>query len=191
MKAVYPDDDTDIDCLFPIALHFYQAVNVPREVIEILRIGDMFGIQKDDGSHRPIQITDCWRRILDKGLMIEYGQQWKKHLSPLQYAICESGGCEKIYYTISACFQSKPDGYCALFWDVVNAFPLSDRKTFLNALNPTNPELSPYMNLWYAGAAPIRFRLSNGEVKMLHCSQGTIQGSPMGGVVFAMRLMYL
>ena len=111
-----------------------QLINVPREIIEILRIGDMFGIQKDDGSHRPIQITDCWRRILDKGLMIEYGQQWKKHLSPLQYAICESGGCEKIYYTISACFQSKPDGYCALFWDVVNAFPLSDRKTFFKCI---------------------------------------------------------
>ena len=68
------------------------------------------------------------------------------------------------------------------FWDVVNAFPLADRKTFLNALNQTNPELSPYMNLWYAGAAPIRFRLNNGEVKMLDCSQGAIQGNPMGGV---------
>ena len=68
MKAVYPDDDTDIDCLFPVALHFYQAVNVRREVIEILRIGDMFGIQKDDGSHRPIPITDCWRNFWIKNL---------------------------------------------------------------------------------------------------------------------------
>ena len=40
------------------------------------------------------------------------------------------------------------------------------------------------MNLWYAGSAPICLRLSNGEVKMLYCSQGTIQGSPMGGVCF-------
>jgi len=105
-------------------------------------------------------------------------------LAPLQYAICESGGCEKIYTTISACFQSKREGYCALFWDVVNAFNSANRKTFLDALHRTNPEMSPYMNLWYSGAAPIRFKLSNGEVKIIYCSQGTIQGSPLGGLCF-------
>ena len=44
--------------------------------------------------------------------------------------------------------------------------------------------MSPYMNLWYSGAAPIRFRLTNGDIRIIYSSQGTIQGSPLGGLCF-------
>ena len=44
--------------------------------------------------------------------------------------------------------------------------------------------MSPYLNLWYSGAAPIRFRLGNGKVKIMYSLQGTIKGSPLGGVCF-------
>jgi hypothetical protein len=182
MKAVCPLDDADIDCLYPIALQFYRAKEAPREIVEILRIGEMFDIQKEDNSHRPIQITGCWRRVLDKGLMVPNGPQWKQHLAPLQYAICESGGCEKIYTTISACFQVKQEGYCALFWDVINAFNSCNRLFLM--LCKKLIRMSPYMNLWYSGAAPICFKLGNGKIIIMYSSQGTIQGSPLGGVCF-------
>ena len=57
-------------------------------------------------------------------------------------------------------------------------------RLFLMLCKKQNPEMSPYMNLWYSGAAPIRFKLGNGKVKIMYSSQGTIQGSPLGGVCF-------
>ena len=50
------------------------------------------------------------------------------------------------------------------------------------------PELVPFFDMWYKGEAELRFHMSDGSIRAIKSSEGTLQGDPAGMFLFCLGL---
>lgn len=101
-----------------------------------------------------------------------------------------SGGCETVVAGIRATLDLHPE-WVVLQVDVANAFNTISRATIFRALRSAGPELQaliPFVRGFYALESPLLYSHQEltGEYTLISSAEGTRQGDPLGGPLFAM-----
>ena len=190
LKALLTNDSArQLLCFDKFAEMILQAKDLPDFLVETLRIGNLFGTIKPDGSTRPIALIDILRRWLTKAVAFQYKKEWASCLGRLQYAVGISAGVEKIVHTLNTFIEvADNDLFCVGEADCRNAFNCCNREMFMTNLQTNFPELFPFFYLWYSGESKLIFEMENGSKQFILSSEGTTQGDPGAMFLFCVGL---
>ena len=111
--------------------------------------------------------------------------RWKAAVGTFQYGIATTAGVEAVQAGTKLYLQCNNQS-AVLLLDGRNAYNSCDRQQFLNQLYQEMPELSPFIEQWYVGEAPLWYHMEDGSTRTLVSSEGAQQGDPDGGFLFCL-----
>ena len=79
-------DSTECCALFGEVATLFARGQIPREILEGVRVGRMTALQKPDGGVRGIVVGDVVRRLVARTLAQQFGPQAEGATHPFQYA---------------------------------------------------------------------------------------------------------
>ena len=97
--------DTELFC--QVGEHLAQG-KIPRDVLEIVRMGRMMALQKANGGVRGIVAGDMVRRLVTRTIAQQIRGPVERATSPFQYALSTRAGTECIAHAIQAITDADP-----------------------------------------------------------------------------------
>ena len=189
----------DIDCRKYLANFFTQAINnkLPPMVSELLLTSMLVGIDKPNGSIRPIAIGEVFVRGMAKYVLsLVNNDDLQSLLKPHQFGVGFSNGCETAVHTIQQCLSNPQTRYVGMCIDFKNAFNCVDRSEMIaelfkhKALQP----LWSFCHWCYSSPTNLAVRNRDGTYnisKFLMSVCGCRQGGPESALLFAIALQPL
>ena len=82
---------------------------VPREVIQTLRLGQMTALSKPDGGVRGIVVGDVIRSLVARTMAQQLTPAVERATAPHQYALSTKAGCECIAHALQGITEFHPE----------------------------------------------------------------------------------
>ena len=178
-------------------------------------LGDslLYGLEKPDGSTRPIGVGASLRRVAGRVLMADRSADIGRVFTttpvspemlteagfardrrcniPLQLGCGTKGGAEICFALLSLGLEKHP-AWALFSEDKVNGFNAISRKSIFAGLRRWFPELIPAARLWYSRLGRLFIRGEKGFTLAVgpdgapyFSSEGCTQGDPLGPFLFA------
>ena len=119
--------DTELFC--QVREHLAQG-KIPRDVLEIVRMGRMTALQKANGGVRGIVAGDMVRRLVTRTIAQQIRGPVERVTSPLQYALSTRAGTECVTHAIPAIIDADPRA-TVLSVDGISAYDTISRAAML------------------------------------------------------------
>ena len=161
-----------------------------KRVMDILRLGRLVGIPKEDDPTgvRPITISSFFVKLTGSLLF----HQAKPRCSMHQFAIGRKNGCEAIVHKVRRAYQ---EGKAIIRIDVSNAFGTACRSNIgqllkeLNNGNNSNVHIRKFFDTMYANDAKLAVFASGGkDATLLDFNEGVRQGDAFSGFFFCLLI---
>ena len=162
------------------------AGKVSAQVRDIMVMGRVVLLPKDDGGYRPLGIGDSWLRLFhraaSKAVSGEVGKKLKTH----QLAVGLPGGCQIGAMLAQLQYHRNDElpeerAHAVVLLDATNAFNTVHRAAIYEGLQEFCPGLVRLFR--WAYGVPSQLRHSNGELLGLS-ERGCRQGDPLGMLFF-------
>jgi hypothetical protein len=177
--------------LTQIVNHMLQG-DVAKEGDEYVKGSQVHAVRKGRGF-RALCCGCYMRRLTGKCLCGHVKPELEELLSREGQALMSPSGVHSVRMAYSTLFEGAPDELDdedpveTLFLDLRNAYNLADRRVMLKAVHEFCPKAFRWTNYLYGSEDPILFWHNTEFVS----SNGTEQGDPIGGMMFALALIYL
>ena len=144
-------------------------------------------LTKDDiGGIRPLGIGEVIRRLICKAILAVTKGDLQDACSPRQLACGLPGGCEAAAHALQTLWEGDST-QVVILGDAGNAFNRLNRKAAIRSARQRCPSLAVAFHNFYGSKG--RLLLSNGSC--LWSEEGSTQGCPLGGAMFAVGSMPL
>ena len=175
--------------LFKVVSHI-AAGSVPPEVATFLAASRLSALHKPNGGVRPVAIGESLMRLGGKALCLQLRQALQDRLKPHQLGVATPAGCETTVLALRALREIKPE-WGILQIDVANAFNTVSRSAIFEDLREAGGSLEaliPYCRAFYANPSPLLYSNLSPPYgcHVLSSTNGTRQGDPLGGPLFAL-----
>ena len=104
-----------------------SGAQVPREVIQTLRLGQMTALSKPDGGIRGIVVGDVIRRLVARTMAQQLTPAVERATAPHQHALSTKAGCECITHALQGITELHPEA-TVTSTDGVSAYDLISRE---------------------------------------------------------------
>ena len=180
------DHRSTVECLTKLVNRLLQGT-ICQDVIPFICGARLIALLKPNKDVRPIAIGETFRRLTAKVAVAMHYHDLADFLLPLQVGVAVKGGAESIIHEIRAFRANPPPGNKALLKiDIVNAFNMMERETFLEIAKIHTPGMARFAYLCYC--APTRLYIGN---KVILSAMGVQQGGPEGPALFCLGLQQL
>ena len=98
----------DLHLLFTVCDLFAKG-QMPREVVQAIKLGRMTALQKEGGGVRGIVAGEVIRRVTAKTIAQQLGPFVKAATAPFQYALSTRSGCECVARALQAVTELDPE----------------------------------------------------------------------------------
>ena len=152
----------DPDCLRVLALLTSTICNglLPSQAMDLLKCSRLIAQAKptDPRSHRPIAIGEVFLRMATSYLCSDLTPEIARILSPLNYGVGISGGCEIVSHRLHDALRR---GHAVLKCDISNAFNTMHRAAMLSALysHRSLQKLWPLASACYGSPPPSLYKV--------------------------------
>ena len=185
-------DPNDVAGLFPqlfaMCSHLSQGHASPW-VCKALGMSRLLALLKPEpGGIRPIAIGEVLTRLIGRAIVVQIRDALQSILVPFQYGFAVPGGAEAVVHGIRAALAAQPD-WVILKVDVANAFNSINRSSFFNALLENGEDLQgiiPFVRSLYGRETDLWYKMDCSLVSRIASANGTRQGDPLGGPLFAL-----
>ena len=161
------------------------SINQEENSLEPLLVSRLIPLNKNPGL-RPIGIGETLRRIIDKTVARLSKQDVVDSVGSLQVCAGHDTGCEAAIHSLRTIFQQE-ETEAVMLIDASNAFNSINRKAFLHNVKVICPSIATFTNNCYSSSAHL-FVVGGTEI---HSAEGTTQGDPIAGLVYAIAIIPL
>lgn len=156
----------------------------PSEVIVFLRGGLLTPLEKDDGGHRPLTLSNVARRAGLKALLRHQKDTVRQAVGSLQYAISRKSGVDALHKSLQTRLATH-SGRAVVSLDFRAAFQKLNRVKACEAVAKHAVPLQKSCQAWYGGRATHVVRVEDGTLHEVETDEGVDQGCPLGAFIFA------
>ena len=161
------------------------SINQEENSLEPLLASRLIPLNKNPGL-RPIGIGETLRRIIGKTVARFLKQDVVDSVGSLQVCAGQDAGCEAAIHSLRTIFQQE-ETEAVMLIDASNAFNSINRKAFLHNVKVICPSIATFTNNCYSSPARL-FVVGGTEIQS---AEGTTQGDPMAGLVYAIAIIPL
>ena len=161
--------------------------SAPAAVISFLRGGLLAPLEKDDGSYRPLTLSNVLRRTGLKALLHMFKDDVAAGIGDLQYGIARKSGTDSLQKSLQTRLATFPtSAVCSI--DFKAGFQTVDRAKACQAVSKHAPNLAASCQAWYMGEAEHSIFDMHGTRQSVPTDMGVDQGCPLGAFMFAMAM---
>ena len=161
------------------------SISQEENSLEPLLASRLILLNKNPGL-RPIGIGETLRRIIGKTVARLLKQDVVDSVGSLQVCAGQDAGCEAAIHALWTIFQQE-ETEAVMLIDVSNAFNSINRKAFLHNVKVICPSIATFTNNCYCSPARL-FVVGGTEIQS---AEGTTQGDPIAGLVYAIAIIPL
>lgn len=179
----------DTDCLSGLAsimADVQSGVLQPQTSLYLLASREI-GVPKANGQPRPIAVGEALYKLAAMHKLDKNIKAVRQVLGHMQLGVGVKNACESIVHMMQAMLDN---GNYVMSLDFANAFNEANRAAMMSALF-SHPQLADLFDIshWaYSSPSPL-FIMSRGKIlRTIWSKQGSRQGDPLGGVLFALAL---
>jgi hypothetical protein len=162
--------------------------NMSAEARQYLLASRLFGLTKPDGGVRPIAAGELFYRLAGVLAVRNVVDASAKLLSPHQYGIGVSAGCERMVHSMQHSLTDTTKKYAVLKIDISNAFNSCNRAEMLQKLYDTRELTSIYRIADFAYSTPSDLLLQGCDGLSIQSSNGVRQGDPLACLLFCLYM---
>jgi hypothetical protein len=143
--------------------------------------------EEGDPTPRPIAIGGALYKLACVYSINLVRDQLGDFFEPLQFAVCSSGGAERLFHRLQAALEAGGPEVCMLFTDVKNAFNAANRADNLSELykNEQFSLLFGVNHFGYGhGPSDLVVRHADGSIKRIQSAEGVRQGCALGTMLY-------
>ena len=176
--------DTELFC--QVGEHLAQG-KIPRDVLEIVRMGRMTALQKANGGVRGIVAGDMVRRLVTRTIAQQIHGPVERATSPFQYALSTRAGTECIAHAIQAITDADPRA-TVLSVDGISAYDTISRVAMLRGLRGMEggDALLPFVSQFYGSPSTYLWEDEEGGVHEIRQGEGGEQGDALMPAFFSL-----
>ena len=126
-------DSIECYALFGEVATLFARGQIPREILEGVKVGRMTALQKPDGGVRGIVVGDVVRRLVARTMAQQFGPQAEGATHPFQYALSTRAGTECVAHVVQA-LTSLDKGATILSIDGIGAYDTMSRKALMQGV---------------------------------------------------------
>ena len=153
--------------------------------LEPLLASRLIPLNKNPGL-RPIGIGETLRRVIGKTVAKVLKKDVVESVGSLQVCAGQDAGCEAAIHSLRRIFEEE-DSEAVMLIDASNAFNSINRKAFLHNIKIVCPSLATFTTNCYSSPSRL-FVIGGTEIAS---SEGTTQGDPIAGFVYAIAIIPL
>ena len=144
-------DTTECCALFGEVATLFAKGQIPREILEGVRVERMTALQKPDGGVRGIVVGDVVRRLVAKTLAQQFGSQVEGATHPFQYTLSTRVGTECVTHVVQTLI-SMDGGATILSIDGIGAYDTISRKALMQGVADMldGDKLIPFVRKFYS-----------------------------------------
>ena len=157
---------------------------LPQEVLQSLRVGDLVALDKNNQEVRPVLVSSTFRRLGLRALVKVKKEQLAAAAGTTQYGVGRKGGTELLVKQLQAQAEIRPNAVF-LKVDIKAAFQRLEREPAWRALQDKVPDLADVLKTWYSGPVEHLWRDSAGKFFKVLSDRGVDQGCPLAAAAFA------
>ena len=171
-----------------LALRVSRA-QVPREVIQTLRLGQMTALSKPDGGVRGIVVEDVIHRLVARTMAQQLTPAVERATPPHQYALSTKAGCECIAHALQGITELHPEATVTSI-DGVSAYDLISREATLRGLTRVDGggAALPFVRMFYGSPSEYLWEDGVGIVHRVPQGEGGEQGDATMPLLFSLGL---
>ena len=160
---------------------------VPKEIVDVIRLGRLTALQKPNGSVRGIVSGDVVRRLVAKTIAQQLTPAVQRATSPFQYALSTKSGGECIAHALQA-LTDLSERATVLSIDGIGAFDLISRGAMLEGLRsvPGGASVLPFVLLFYGNPSSYLWDEDDGTTHEIRQGEGGEQGDPLMPMLYAL-----
>lgn len=157
---------------------------LPQEVLQSLRVGDLVALEKNSEEVRPVLVSATFRRLGLRALVKVKKEQLAAAAGTTQYGVGRKGGAELLFKQLLAQAETRPNAVF-LKVDIKAAFQRLEREPAWRALQERVPDIADALKTWYSGPVEHLWRDSAGKFFKVLSDRGVDQGCPLAAAAFA------
>ena len=175
--------DTELFC--QVGEHLAQG-KIPRDVLEIVRMGRMTALQKANGGVCGIVADDMVRRLVIETIAQQIRGPVERVTSPFQHALSTRAGTECIAHAIQAITDADPRA-TVLSVDGISTYDTISRVAMLRGLRSMEggDALLPFVSQFYGSLSTYLWEDEEGGVHEIWCEGGE-QGDALMPALFSL-----
>ena len=180
------DNPSAMHEFFLMAEQFSRA-NIPRRIVDGLRMGRITALQKPNGGVRGIVAGDAIRRLVSRTIAQQLGPAVEKATAPFQYAMTTKAGCECIAHVLQSLCESDPLT-TVISVDGVSAFDLISRESMLHGLMRVSGggEVLPFVRQFYGQPSQYSWDDDEGVTHTIPQGEGGEQGDALKPLLYSL-----
>lgn len=167
-------------------LNDINSNNLPPEALDLLKRFKGIALPKPNGGTRPICMEPLFMKMAASLLVSTYEQEIKDQLGLWEHGFGVRGATEALTYTVRMRLAQHTD-HVVIAVDMKNAFNSTPRSLVLDQVKLKLPQLYPLAVGQLGTPARVEYQGKGGHSSLvLQMEEGTVQGSPTGGVFFSL-----
>jgi len=180
---VCAEDEDTLQLLSQLVVKVAFA-EMPEEVVEALRTGELAALRKGDSDVRPLLIGASLRRLALRALCRAKKAELTEAAGKNQYGVGRPGGASLFGKCLQAQAELRPNA-TFLKVDLKTAFQTMDRGHAFRAMAAADPEVASALAKWYGRPAVHLWRNATGKFEEVTSSRGFDQGCPLAAAAFS------
>jgi len=161
--------------------------SAPLSVVQFLRGGLLTPLEKDDGTYRPLTLSNVIRRASLKAVLQQHRDDVMAAVGNLQYGVARKAGIDALHKSLQTRVATYPTN-AVVSIDFRAAFQTLDRGEACEAVARYAPALEKTCRAWYAGQASHSVFDIHGCHHIVPTDRGVDQGCPLGAFMFAVAM---
>ena len=157
---------------------------VPHEILQALRVGQVVAFEKDGGEVRPLLVGGAYRRLGLRALMQVKKKRVADAVGLHQYGVGRKNGADCIVKALQALAEVRPSA-AFIKVDIKAAFQSVIREVAFGEVESHDAELASILRLWYKGPVDHLWRNAAGRFETVTSERGFDQGCPLAAAAFS------
>ena len=177
-------DDQDTFNLLCEAVVCITFGDVPQEILDTLRTGEVVGKQKGEDDVRPLIISSTLRRLGLRALVRVRREKLRDAAGDNQYGVGRATGAQLLKKKLDAQTELRPDA-TVIKIDLKSAFQNVPRAKALQTMMEADAEVAEVLRVWYQGRTTHLWRDALGRFAEISSNKGFDQGCPLAASAFS------